>query len=87
MGASALEDDLGGVRVDVDVELRGRGDVPAFAESASHEDDLVDLGSDPGLLPEGGGDVGERGRRHQRYRVVGGADEGVDDKVDGMLFL
>ncbi len=70
-----------GVRIDVDVELGGRGHVAALEEASPHHDDLVDPRDDVGCLHHGHGEVGERAQRAHGDPVPGGA-EGVDDGVD-----
>ena len=46
---SRREDDVGRLRIDVDVELGNRGGVASGEEAAPHEGDLSDLGNDAGL--------------------------------------
>ena len=72
-GEACGEDDVGRLRVYVDVEFRGRGDVAAFKEAAAHEDDFGDGGFDVGRAGSGRFAILVSGPRGQSVMLAAGA--------------
>ena len=81
------ENDVGGVRIDIDVEFGRRRGVAALEEAAAHQHDFPDARGDVGRAGERGGDVGERPQRAQRHRLRGVAADGFDDEIHPVLRL
>ena len=79
--SAVVEHDVGGLRVDPDVEFGGRG---AVAEQpATHQRDSGDAMRDVGCEPQGESDVGERSGGHQPHTFVGA--HRVDDVTHGVF--
>ena len=78
-----VEDDVGRLGVDDDVEL-GHGAPVADVHSAAHEYDLLDALREARLFAHGEGDVGEGASGHERDRLRRVAHDDVDDEVDGV---
>ncbi|EGE55816.1 hypothetical protein RHECNPAF_850054 [Rhizobium etli CNPAF512] len=78
------EDDVGGLRIDIDVELGRRRDVAALEEAAAHHHQFADARDDVGRLLEGHADIGERPERAERHRACRLLAQRLDDEIDGM---
>ena len=78
-----VENDVGGLRIDHDVEFRGRAPVSDVV-AAAHEHNFPDPGGDAWLLAHSERDVGERAGWNERYRPWLVAHDRVDDEVDGV---
>ena len=82
-----LEDDRGGVWIDMDVEF-GRGRHIADLETgAAHDDELADPGGDVGGLDQCHGDVGQRPEGGQGDAARLSRAQGFDDEIDTVLRL
>ncbi len=84
---AAPQHDVGGLGIDIDVELGSRGDVADLEIGARHHHDLADPRRDVGSLDQRHADVGERpeGAERDRSRLL--AAQRVDDVVDAVLRL
>ncbi|MCY1286872.1 hypothetical protein D9M70_358510 [compost metagenome] len=81
------EDDIGGFRIDIDVELGRRRDVAAFEEAAAHHHQFLHPRRNLRRLLERERDVGERSQRAERHRALCLVAECFDDEVDRVLLL
>jgi hypothetical protein len=80
--ATAVDDDPRRLRIEPDVELRRRRDVPVVV-SATHDHDLRDRLDDARLLLDGHGDIRQRPNRAE-HDVAGRVQVGLDQPVDGV---
>ena len=80
---ACVEDDLGRLRVDVEVVLGGRRDVPL---SAAHHVQAADLRREGRVASHGSGEVRQRGLREYRQLARGLVDP-TDELVDGVFGL
>ena len=83
---AGLENDPGGVRVDVKVELGGGGDVAAAVVGAAHDDQLIDVADERWIPDRCHRDVGQWADGHHRYLARGLRGE-ANQRVDGVLRL
>jgi hypothetical protein len=81
------EHHVGGLRIDIDVELGRRRDVADLEIGAAHHDDLLDARRDLWRLDQGHGDVGEGPESAERDRPGLGRGKRVDEEVDAVPFL
>ena len=81
---AALEHRMGGVRVDIDIELGRRRGVAGDHRGPAHQHDFADFGQDARRLDDGLGDVGQRPQRAKRDAVRPGGQACLDDKIHRM---
>ena len=82
---AGAKDNLGRLRVDINIKFGGGGDVAAFRPRAAHQDDLRDAWNNLGRAGEGGGNICQRPCRNE-HDVIGLAAD-ADNRVDRIFGL
>ena len=80
-------DDVGGVRVDERIEIRGRRRLGRAEPPGAHDVQFLDLGQDARILDDRHGDVGEWAERHHDDRIVRRREQRLDDEIHRVLAL
>ena len=82
-GPGLFKDDVGGLGIDLDIEL-GDGGPIAFVVAAAHEDYFLDALNDAWLFARGHRNIGKRAGGYQGDGAGLVRHDGVDDEVDGV---
>jgi hypothetical protein len=80
----AMEHDMRGMWIDVDIELGQRRGVAGHIDRAAHDDDLVQPLSQTRFAPDRKGDIGKWCNGDQGYGLGGGHDL-THQEVHGMI--
>ncbi len=86
-GHAGTEDDIGSLRIDIDVEFRSRCDVAAFKEAATHHHQFLDATGNLWGLLQSQRHIGQRAERAERHGARRLSQQRFDDEIDGVLLL